>query len=566
MLNICLILNVIESITGLSKIKINTADIDKLVKSYKNLNIEQAVAKMRIDGVADAEIKATLASQHYTQADIEQAMATNTANTSKTQDITLTKLQTTGHYALAAAAKVAKIALNAIAGIVISIVATKFISWLDGVINRQEKLSDASFEAKSNIDSLFDAINSKKSVVDEIAEKYAELAQGVDQLTGKNIKLSDDEYKEFLSLSNQLAETFPYLTSNYDENSNAIVNLTGDINSIVSSLDDLIKKEQELANQEMLDEMPAIYEELAYNVSKYNRELKSYQLFKNSMPDDIEISNFGKTSFKLDEEYYLGKDFEKEIKNKFDEKLKEYGIDDARVNINNGQYGTQFNISGLKNTEEYREKINKIYDEIKADIIKKTQEINSSIKSEMSGFTEYIYTWLSQDIDYTEIDSEGLKTAIQKLLFNSNWINDLPDNIDSTKWSKELEDWLKTNYLDAINNINDEEYKEKLANLFTMDLNPQQKIDLAQELQDYFNQNSIKVSLDFILNGDDPNSEQNLVNRLGTSLKDLTGDDTRAYNELIKYTDGFSNSQINAWLETTKYATNAGDAIFHIYK
>ena len=85
------------------------------------------------------------------------------------------------------------------------------------------------------------SFESLKTSTDGIKERYAELAQGVDQLTGKNVTLSDDEYKEFLNLSNQLAKLFPSLTKNYDDNGNAIVDLTGDVNSIVSSLDVLFK-------------------------------------------------------------------------------------------------------------------------------------------------------------------------------------------------------------------------------------------------------------------------------------------------------------------------------------
>jgi hypothetical protein len=91
------------------------------------------------------------------------------------------------------------------------------------------------------------------------------------------IALDSKEYEEFLSLSNKLAELFPSLTKNYDKYGNAIVCLTGNVDSIVSSLDDLIQKERELANQDILDEMPNVYKELANNVSEYNEQLNKYK-------------------------------------------------------------------------------------------------------------------------------------------------------------------------------------------------------------------------------------------------------------------------------------------------
>lgn len=537
-----------------------TANIDKLVKSYKNLNIEQAVAKMRTDGIADAEIKATLASQHYTQADIEQAIATNKSNIAKTNNVALTKAQTVGHYALAAGAAVAKVALASIGTVLVSMVATNFISWLDGVINRNEKLAEAAEKSKAKIDELFDTFNQKKSEVEDISKEYAELAQGVDQLTGKNVTLSDDEYKEFLNLSNQLADLFPSLTKNYDENGNAIVDLTGDVNSIVSSLDALIKKEQELTNQKILDEMPDVYADLAYNVSEYNKQLDSYKLFKDSIPSNIEVDIIGKTSFKLNDDYYLDKDITKYIKDKFSEKFEEYELENAIANVNYGHDGVlEFNITGLKNTQEYREKLNKIYDEIRIDLIKKIQEINSSIETEMDGFNEYVYTWLSSNWNYSQM-SESLQSAVQQILYNSNWMDMMPSTVDSSDWDQ-VSEWLEANYLNAINNINDDEYKQKLANLFTMDLDPQDKIDLANELQAYFDEHDIKVSLDFITDGNKEGSDQNLVNRMNANRTKIAAYDPDGYNKLKEYTKGFSDSQMNHWLEVTDGVYGADNAI-----
>ena len=456
--------------------------------------------------------------------------------------------------------------LNAALTVGISLLAgfliEKVISGLDDFIHYEEKLAEKSRNAKSFIDELKSSFDNLKTSTDDIKERYAELAQGVDQLNGKNLTLSDDDYVEFLDLSNQLSELFPSLTKNYDENGNAILDLSGDVNSIVSSLDALIKKEQEVANQKILEEMPDIYAELANNISNYNQELDKYKLLKESIPNNSDIDIFGRTSFGLNEPYFYDKDSIQSIKDKFKEKFEEYDINDADLKTTYNLDGAlQFTISGLENTEEYRDKIVSIYKEIRADIIKEIQETNSSIQSEMNQFSEYIYTWLSSDIDYTGIDSEGLKTAIQELLFNSNWMNDLPDNIDSTKWSKELEEWLKSNYLDAIKNIGDEEYKQKLADLFTLDLSVQDKLDLANELQAYFDEHNIKISLDFITNGDNPNSAQNLADRMNMSQSTIASPGTDEYLRLKEYTQDFDAAQMNAWLTATQGATDADNAI-----
>lgn len=543
--------------------------IEKLSGLYKEATAEANALRMAQDGLSESTVKDILAKQNWSKAEREAAINSQAFKTAQMGSTAIINADTTATWANVAATKalsVAKKAVSVIAGSLltaaISVGISSLVKLADNVITTKKEIKEAAETSRQAIDDIKSAFEELEGATNDIKERYAELAQGVDQINGKNVKLSDDEYEEFLSLSNKLAELFPSLTKNYDKNGNAIVGLTGDVDSIVSSLDDLIQKERELANQDILDEMPNVYKELANNVSEYNEQLNKYKLFKDAIPSDIEVDLRGRTSFELNDSYYFDKDTIKYIKDKFKEKFEEYELDTAIANTNYDSDGVlQFNITGLRNTEEYREKINQIYSEIKVDLLKHIQEINGSIESEMDGFNEYIYTWLSFDEDYANIDNDGLKTAIQELLFNSNWINDLPSNINTTEWSKELEEWLKTNYLDAINNINAEDYKQKLVDLFTMDLDPTEQIKIAQELQAYFDENSIAVSLDFILDGDNPDSAQNLVNRMDTSISAIAGDDVRSSNELKKYTSGFSEEQMNIWLTVTDGITNAGEAI-----
>ena len=82
----------------------------------------------------------------------------------------------------------------------------------------------------------------------------------MNQLTGKNISLSDDEYKEFLDVSNQLAEVFPQLTKGYDDNGNAILDLQGNVDGITGKLKDLLEIEQQLAQQEINKNIDTYFE------------------------------------------------------------------------------------------------------------------------------------------------------------------------------------------------------------------------------------------------------------------------------------------------------------------
>ena len=92
---------------------------------------------------------------------------------------------------------------------------------IDDYIHRAERIKEAAEQSKSAIDSIKSNFNSLKSTVNDSSQRFAELAQGVDNLGKSNQSrgnLSTEQYKEFLGLSNQLADLFPRLTTGYDEN------------------------------------------------------------------------------------------------------------------------------------------------------------------------------------------------------------------------------------------------------------------------------------------------------------------------------------------------------------
>lgn len=81
--------------------------------------------------------------------------------------------------------------------------------------------------------------------------RYDELAKGVDSL-GKNLTLTDDEYNEFLSIGNELAETFPDLVVKTDSAGNSFLGLGGTVSGVTKKVEELIEKQRHLANQALL--------------------------------------------------------------------------------------------------------------------------------------------------------------------------------------------------------------------------------------------------------------------------------------------------------------------------
>lgn len=129
--------------------------------------------------------------------------------------------------------QIASALLNATISFGLSFALSALMKLVDDYIHRVEKIKEAAVEAKNSINSIRYDLKSQSDIINEVKDRYAELSQGVENLGQANQsrgKLSNDDYTEFLNLSNQLAETFPQLTKGYDDNGNAILNLSGSVN------------------------------------------------------------------------------------------------------------------------------------------------------------------------------------------------------------------------------------------------------------------------------------------------------------------------------------------------
>ena len=109
--------------------------------------------------------------------------------------------------------------------------------------------------------------------------RYDELSKGVDQF-GRNVSLTDEEYSEFLSTSNELAEIFPELVVRTDEAGNSFLGTAGKVNKLTDAVNDMVKASQKAADQQLLNK--DVFGE-AFDDAKKDAENKEYQL--NSLKD-----------------------------------------------------------------------------------------------------------------------------------------------------------------------------------------------------------------------------------------------------------------------------------------
>lgn len=111
------------------------------------------------------------------------------------------------------------------------------------------------------------------------ASRYDELSEGVDQF-GRNVSLTDEEYSEFLSTSNELATLFPELVVRTDEAGNSFLGTAGKVGKLTESIEEMVKASQKAADQQLLSK--DVFK-TAFDEAKTEAQNKEYQL--NSLRD-----------------------------------------------------------------------------------------------------------------------------------------------------------------------------------------------------------------------------------------------------------------------------------------
>ena len=106
-------------------------------------------------------------------------------------------------------------------------------------------------EAQEDFKELKDTYESQLSASTKTS-RYDELSEGVDQF-GRNVSLTDEEYSEFLSTSNELAEIFPELVVRTDEAGNSFLGTAGKVNKLTDAVNDMVKASQKAADQQLLN-------------------------------------------------------------------------------------------------------------------------------------------------------------------------------------------------------------------------------------------------------------------------------------------------------------------------
>lgn len=184
----------------------------------------------------------------------------------------------------------ANVGVSMLATLAIEAVANKIYE----TIHATEIAIEKGKEAQQTIKDINDEFDSKKDFVDDSGERFGELREGVDGNTNKNMSLTNDEYEEYLSLCNEIADIYPELVASYDAQGNAILNLGSSAETVTAQLQDLLKADQDIANIKIADNLQTVYEGAKAEVKEIQKTIDEYK--KEEEINDTIIKNLDSAS------------------------------------------------------------------------------------------------------------------------------------------------------------------------------------------------------------------------------------------------------------------------------
>lgn len=371
--------------------------------------------------------------------------------------------------------------INAIGGMVIGAAASLVVEGISQLFKEfsgkaeeeaKQKISELGETARSEFKSIQDEMNSTASKVNEVKDRYAELAQGVGNLgkaTQNQGSLSNDDYEEFLNISNDLADLFPTLTNGYTDNGDAILDLNGDVQTITSSLNGLVEAQKAVAAQDMAKQMPDIFksyrQDMNDDVKKYNEALEQQKKAQEAIAK-LDDSNTGESYITYFDD--------------LSEMMQKHQMDyDSWISQ------TGHNTTNVKLTSEEKEKFTQIYQDYYEQYQKTISDLETKIDNENKSFGQYVTQSLYSDATYQDFaKNNSVKQGIVDTIVSNLGYDDETADYGSD-WDKMFKDKIQDGIINSIASIDDTRVVDAMNKVLNEDLSKADFDRYAQIIQDY---------------------------------------------------------------------------------
>ena len=428
---------------------------------------------------------------------------------------------------------------------------------IDAFVHKNENLIAKGQEAKESIQSQTKAYEDQKASLGELTSKYTELSKGV-KISGnsiKNISLTDDEYKDFLDTSNQIAAAAPSLTRSWDSQGNAILNAGTNAEDLNTQVNDYLKLQRNLTyydtKKNISDQYKGYETALGENKGKQDEYKNAYDAAKYKVDSVQKFSDMLKKhtkgedtiTYTLDQTAYdaLGNTFGKAIKGykqsadgqkitlEFDGKQLDFLNNEAASVLNSDNSELQEAHTNLVNTQE--------------SIDASKREMVSSIKS-MASTIDSFDSWEDQD------KASEFQSQLNSMLSSSDGTR-LLDNFKQS--GKDMDTWLRNNVVNPMATATPDQQK-LWSQLFEMEPKDQETVrefaarrddvlesiaDISQS--DFWTKGTLAEAFGFAHTEYDENDKaytvwenQDSLNRVRDALKGVKASKTKGDAEKVR--------------------------------
>ena len=358
---------------------------------------------------------------------------------------------------------------------VISLVATKISDYAHELDNARE----AATSAKSDIDDLNKSVSDNGQWMTTNASHYKELADGVDSL-GRNVSLTDDEFAEYNSLTNEIADMFPTLVTGYTDTGDAILSCKNNVDLLTQAY-----KDQKQAAQD------AVFQKADDLWSGFKADTTGWNIFSNGGLSKVNEM--------------------KVLQDLIDGNLDGHA-NDAIYNVLNN---AGLDVSKHESRSDLQEKI----EENQKVLYAYERTLESSMEAATSNVTPIIDAYLDSNKDFQKYDSD-MQANIKQFADNMGY--EFYSNFDS---QADLVDWIDNTLVPVFNDANTQDLVNKLFTLNTDDMSVNEYVTQINEIIDKISQaiggdpEEIKVKLGF----DFVDTDEELLQKAKDKVNKATG-------------------------------------------
>lgn len=404
---------------------------------------------------------------------------------------------------------------------------------LDNWINRSKYAIEAMEKAQQAINDAQNKLKDVSATIEENKDRFLELSEGVDKFS-KNIKLSEEDYAEYLSISNKLAEIFPVLVTGYTDQGDALLYIGDNAEETSEKLNKVLEAQQALAQQSLVNNMDSVAKGIYYEVDKANSDIANLEAELNTVStvfrdldgiiktvnDDISSIDFG-TGSGLDLDFDEMEQFKNAIRNS-GAKITEDDVFDSIIFSSSDIPLVQKAIENFYKQLDYTRK-NESAAYING-ITKDIQERENAIKDAYAKMAPNLVAWAKSTYEYDFL-GEQQKKLIESLIPTLDW-NVIKENTGMKLiGGAEYEQYIKDNIIVPLMSIPDEyqdEVNKKFAKLLEFESGDIDVVDFASELQEYLDNIGVTIDIKPLL-GD--------TEELKSSYEQITDDAARKFIE-----------------------------------